>query len=361
MDEIFLSYKSERRRAAEHLAEILLRHGFSVWFDYGLIKGRDFAQQIDRKVREAKAVVVLWCSMSVHSRWVGEEADLAQKLDTLIPAKIEPCELPVGFRRQEFIDLTSWDGSPRSYHLDQLIEALEQRIGRRAKPDTDALREYEKLWRRFGALPLSAFALAAAVPTIEREEKLRKEVPPAIEERPQRDAANQTQPAQPETPSRDAALPTAATGVRRASPSADASNEQIAASIDVVRPEKKAGIGPAPFRAILAGLLIVALLIIGMIVFRPPQPPPAEDWVRLPAGTRIVNHAPQLVAAYVQPDRTAARSIDIRPGQTIPPFGADQLLARKRVVGEDWIRFPVGSSGKDAYVPAADVTILPAP
>jgi len=42
MAEIFISYKSERRNAAKHLAGVLTRYGYSVWFDYGLIKGDDF-------------------------------------------------------------------------------------------------------------------------------------------------------------------------------------------------------------------------------------------------------------------------------------------------------------------------------
>src|SRR5215467_11871371 len=48
MAEIFISYKSERRKAAEHLAAVLAHYGYSVWFDYQLIKGSDFGLQIDR-------------------------------------------------------------------------------------------------------------------------------------------------------------------------------------------------------------------------------------------------------------------------------------------------------------------------
>jgi TIR domain len=124
--EIFISYKSERRRAAEHLAAVLDRHGYSAWFDYQLIKGRDFGLQIDRKVREAKALVVLWCTRSVGSRWVAEEVDLAHELGILVPVKIEPCTLSIGFRRQDYIDLSDWDGSPRSHRLDPLLDALEE-------------------------------------------------------------------------------------------------------------------------------------------------------------------------------------------------------------------------------------------
>jgi len=161
MSEVFLSYKRERRPAAEHLAQILTLYGFKPWFDRELVKGRDFGQQIDAKIRGSKAVVVLWCKRSVSSRWVLEEADLATELGTVLPAKIEPCELPVGNRRLDCIDLTNWDGAPRSTMLDELLLAIGQLTGTPPHSDFVALRDYEAQWRRFGALPLSAFALAA--------------------------------------------------------------------------------------------------------------------------------------------------------------------------------------------------------
>jgi TIR domain len=107
MAEIFISYKSERRAAAEHFAEVLRRYGYSVWFDYELVKGKDFAAQIERQIREAKALVALWCSLSVTSRWVREEVHLAHDLGILVPVKIEACELPFGFRLADTIDLTA--------------------------------------------------------------------------------------------------------------------------------------------------------------------------------------------------------------------------------------------------------------
>jgi len=159
MPDVFISYKRERRSAAEHLARILSLHGFDVWFDYALVKGKDFAQQIDAQIRASKVLLVLWCKRSVTSSWVLEEADLASKLGILVPMKIEPCELPVGNRRLHFIDLALWDGSPRSPLLDDLLIGIGQRTGTPPRADFLALREYEAAWRRFGALPLSGFAL----------------------------------------------------------------------------------------------------------------------------------------------------------------------------------------------------------
>jgi formylglycine-generating enzyme required for sulfatase activity len=172
MAEIFISYKSERRKAAEHLAQILRCYGYSVWFDYSLINGRDFGLQIDAKVREAKAVVVLWCAKSAGSRWVAEEADLAHSLGSLAPVMIEKCELPVGFRRLDYIDLTGWDGAPRSHLLDKLLDELEQKTGRAPQLNLRAVRDYEETWRRFKAPSLKAFALEAPLDAAESDRKL---------------------------------------------------------------------------------------------------------------------------------------------------------------------------------------------
>jgi hypothetical protein len=167
MSDVFISYKRERRAAAEHVAEILKRYGFDVWFDYALVKGRDFAQQIEQMIRSSNVLVVLWCKKSVGSRWVQEEVDLAQQLEILIPVKIEPCELPVGNRRIDCINLADWDGGPRSRELDNLILEIGKRLGRVPNPDFIALKEYDSTWRRFGAPPLSAFALDPETPDAE--------------------------------------------------------------------------------------------------------------------------------------------------------------------------------------------------
>jgi hypothetical protein len=163
MNDIFISYKSERKLAAEHFAEVLRRHGYSVWFDYSLVKGNDFAAQIERQIRASRSLVALWCTMSIGSRWVREEVALAHDLGILIPVKIEPCDIPFGFRLADTIDLSQWDGAPRSHQLDALLDDLEAKIGREAAPERRALMEYESTWRRFGAQPLKEFALGEAI------------------------------------------------------------------------------------------------------------------------------------------------------------------------------------------------------
>ena len=168
MADVFISYKSERRNAAEHLAEILTDYGYSVWWDYGLISGSDFGPQIEKQLRDAKAVVVLWCARAKTSQWVRSEATLAKRIGTFIPTRIEDIELPLDFMLDQTIDLSRWDGAPQSAALQPLFGELSQRV-RPASVNLEGLARTERAWRRFGAPALEQFALIDPVETRVRE------------------------------------------------------------------------------------------------------------------------------------------------------------------------------------------------
>jgi hypothetical protein len=161
--DVFISYKSDRRAAAQHVSRILELNGYSVWFDYGLLSGADFGRQIEREMRAAKAAVVLWCSLSRDSPWVIEEAHLAEKLGIFTPVWLERVDPPLGFGRADTIDLSDWDGAPRSRWLDRLLNEIARRVGRDPVPQFRGLQEYEQTWRSFGAPPLTRFALTAPI------------------------------------------------------------------------------------------------------------------------------------------------------------------------------------------------------
>jgi hypothetical protein len=182
--DVFISYKTERRNAAQHLSRILELNGYSVWFDYGLLSGSDFGPQIERELRAAKAVVVLWCSLSHDSRWVLEEAHLAERLGTLTPVWLESIELPLGFGRADTVDLSNWDGSPRSPVLDRLLNEIGRRVGRDPEPSFRGLQHYEQTWRGFGAPPLSQFALVDPLDEEARSFTVQPRPQPATRDRP---------------------------------------------------------------------------------------------------------------------------------------------------------------------------------
>jgi TIR domain/FHA domain len=108
--DIFLSYARQDRATARIFAECLADDGFSVWWDASLHSGETFDEVIERNLREAGAVVVLWSPRSVASRWVRAEATLADRRNKLAPAIIDPCDRPIIFELTHAAELSDWTG-----------------------------------------------------------------------------------------------------------------------------------------------------------------------------------------------------------------------------------------------------------
>jgi hypothetical protein len=167
MADIFISYKSERREAAAHLAKILECYGYSVWCDYHALDADDLAAQTAQLIDQAKAVIVLWCRLSADSDWVIHEAAAAAKLGAFVPAKIEPCHVSVDFGGN-CIDLSEWNGAPFNRALFPLLDAITLRTGRGPQLDYGALRAWDEVWFAAGARCMADFSLCpSAQPTEE--------------------------------------------------------------------------------------------------------------------------------------------------------------------------------------------------
>ncbi len=192
MAEVFISYKSERRPAARHLARILELNGFSVWYDYGLLPGEDFENRLMAEIAEAKVVVALWCEMSVGSPWVLKEATEAKRSGKLLPTWIQRAPPPGDFARDDIVDLTAWDGAPRSHALDRLLLDIGRRLGRPPTPRFEGLVDLDETWRAFGAPSLAAFALSAAPEA--RAEAPAVDVKPKPAAQPRRPAPSRFEP-----------------------------------------------------------------------------------------------------------------------------------------------------------------------
>lgn len=108
--DIFISYSREDRAHARRFADRLGEAGFKVWWDAALHSGETFDEVIERNLRAAKAVVVLWSPRSVVSRWVRAEATLADRRGCLAPAIIEPCDRPIIFELTHTAELSHWTG-----------------------------------------------------------------------------------------------------------------------------------------------------------------------------------------------------------------------------------------------------------
>ncbi|WP_353255607.1 toll/interleukin-1 receptor domain-containing protein [Hyphomonas sp.] len=116
MASIFLSYSRADRPKAQVIAEALIAEGFVVWWDKALRAGQTYDEVTEDMLRESDAVVVLWSTVSVKSKWVRAEATLGQRTLALVPAMIEDANRPIMFELTQSADLIGWDadrGDPR--------------------------------------------------------------------------------------------------------------------------------------------------------------------------------------------------------------------------------------------------------
>ena len=106
MADIFISYASEDRARVRPLAEALQARGFNIWWDRSLAAGQDYASIIERELKNAKAVIVVWTQSSALSTFVRDEAGRARDQGRLVPVTLDAVQLPLGFAqsRDEALD-----------------------------------------------------------------------------------------------------------------------------------------------------------------------------------------------------------------------------------------------------------------
>jgi formylglycine-generating enzyme required for sulfatase activity len=124
MADIFLSYKKEDRDLTKAYVKSLEEAGFSVWWDNRIEAGETWDEKIEAELNAAKAVVVLWTPKSVRSRWVKEEARVAQGANKLCPVLAESCQIPMGFGWTQCANLVTWTGAPEHEEWTKLVRRL---------------------------------------------------------------------------------------------------------------------------------------------------------------------------------------------------------------------------------------------
>ena len=127
--DVFLSYARQDRPTARLFAESLADEGFGVWWDASLHSGETFDEVIEQRLRDAKAVVVLWSPRSVASRWVRAEATLADRGNKLVPAIIEPCDRPIIFELTHAAELSDWTGDIADARWQTFVSDLRRLVG----------------------------------------------------------------------------------------------------------------------------------------------------------------------------------------------------------------------------------------
>ncbi len=138
MARIFLSYAREDVETARKLAEILDDAGLTVWWDRHVHGGANFSEEIDRELKTAQVVMVLWSPTSITSAWVQDEAAEGRDSGRLIPATLDSVKPPLGFRQFQCIDLSSWAKHGGMEPIKDLMEAVAKICGDDASANTEA-------------------------------------------------------------------------------------------------------------------------------------------------------------------------------------------------------------------------------
>jgi adenylate cyclase len=107
---VFLSYAREDSDAAKELADAVGHAGHEVWWDQHIQGGSRFSRAIDKALKDAEAVIVLWSESSVESAWVQDEAAEGRDSGRLVPVLLDTCKPPLGFRQFQSVDLSRWRG-----------------------------------------------------------------------------------------------------------------------------------------------------------------------------------------------------------------------------------------------------------
>ena len=129
MARVFLSYARDDVDAAKELADSVGQAGHDVWWDRHLHGGSRFSDEIDRALKEAEVVVVLWSKTSIQSAWVQDEAAEGRDSGRLVPISLGSAKPPLGFRQFHTIDLSDWNGRGRPEALDDVLEAINRTCG----------------------------------------------------------------------------------------------------------------------------------------------------------------------------------------------------------------------------------------
>lgn len=130
MADIFISYASKDRPIAKELAQLLKNRGWTVWWDSHIPIGDRFDTAIEKELRNAKAVLVLWTKHSIASEWVKNEASDAAQRGILIPVLLESVTIPLAFSRIETALLTDWKGEEDHHELQMMFKSVEDMVSR---------------------------------------------------------------------------------------------------------------------------------------------------------------------------------------------------------------------------------------
>jgi len=129
MSDIFISYARPTAAQAHRVAEALRNEGFEVWLDDELPAHRPFSEVIEERLRQAKAVVVVWSEAAAKSQWVRSEANFAREENKLVQLSVDGARLPLPFDQIQCPDLSRWSGDVSALGWQSVLSSVSALTG----------------------------------------------------------------------------------------------------------------------------------------------------------------------------------------------------------------------------------------
>jgi outer membrane protein OmpA-like peptidoglycan-associated protein len=126
MTDVFISYKREERARCAAIHDALCALKLTVWFDAHIEPGTSFDKEIERAVKAAKAILVLWSERAADSDWIRAEAREGKRSERLVAARLDDCMVPLEFSSVQAGDLFD----PVEFEGSENWQTIVARIGR---------------------------------------------------------------------------------------------------------------------------------------------------------------------------------------------------------------------------------------
>ncbi|WP_158237575.1 toll/interleukin-1 receptor domain-containing protein [Bradyrhizobium forestalis] len=133
MADIFFSYAKVDRAQIEPIIHALETE-WTVWWDDDLQIAGSFSEEIEEELNRASCTIVAWSKASTKSKYVLDEAGLANDAGKLVPISLDSAKPPLGFRGIQTGDFSRWQGDRNAPEFIKLRHAIQKRVGGQPAP-----------------------------------------------------------------------------------------------------------------------------------------------------------------------------------------------------------------------------------
>jgi hypothetical protein len=104
-----ISYSHRDRALARRISQTLSRFNLEHWWDDRIEISTLWNDALEKRLRAASSVLVLWTDAAATSQWVLHEATVARDRRTLVQVRIGSAPLPDDFTALQAADLPVWE------------------------------------------------------------------------------------------------------------------------------------------------------------------------------------------------------------------------------------------------------------